>query len=49
MDMNQDDQVEIKISQKKLEDRNLIHYWVSVPLSQINEYGDEDTIRIYIY
>jgi hypothetical protein len=42
MDMNQDDQDEFKISRKKMDDGKLIHYWVSVPLSQINEYDDED-------
>ena len=42
MDMNQDDQGEFKISRKRMDDGKLIHYWVSVPLSQINEYDDED-------
>jgi hypothetical protein len=31
MDMNQDDQGEFKISRKKIDDGNNIHYWVSAP------------------
>ena len=42
MDMNEDDQGEFKISKRMLDDGELIHYWVSVPLSQVNEYDDED-------
>jgi len=45
MDMNEDDQGDFKICKKMMDDGKLIHYWVSVPLSQINDYDDED----YIY
>lgn len=44
MDMNEDDHGEFKISKKMMDDGELIHYWVSVPLSQINDYDDEDYI-----
>jgi hypothetical protein len=45
MDMNEDDQGEFKINKKMMDKGQLIHYWVSVPLSKINDYDDED----YIY
>jgi hypothetical protein len=45
MDMNEDDEGEFKFSKKMMDDGELIHYWVTVPLSQINDYDDED----YVY
>jgi len=45
MDMNEDDEGEFHISKKMLDDGELIHYWVTAPIAEINDYDDED----YVY
>lgn len=44
MDMNEDDQGDIKISKIRMDDGELIRYWISVPLSQVNEFEDKDYV-----
>lgn len=42
MDMNEDDIGEFNVCKRSFENGNITYNWKKVPLSLINEYGDED-------
>lgn len=42
MDMNEDDKGEISVCKRWFENGKVIYKWKKIPLSEANEYGDED-------